>query len=83
MKAINLLAIILIISIGCTTTVSNDASTVPNGGKILNGPNAGATYTFASDEVGQLAINFSDAFNEERKIVYEEVSDRFNIFEFE
>ena len=62
MKTINLLAIILIISIGCTTTVSNDVNTLINGGKILNGPNTGATYTFASDEVGQLAIDFSDAF---------------------
>jgi len=62
MKIINLSAIILIISIGCTTTVSNDVSTLTNGGKILNGPNAGSTYTFASDEVGQLAIDFSNAF---------------------
>ena len=62
MKTINLLAIILIISFGCTTTVSNNVSKLTNGGKILNGPNAGATYTFASDEVGQLALNFSDAF---------------------
>jgi hypothetical protein len=62
MKTINLLTIILIISIGCTTTVSNDVSTLTNGGKILNGSNAGSTYTFASDEVGQLAIDFSNAF---------------------
>ncbi len=62
MKTINLLAIILIISIGCTTAVSNDVSTLKNGGKVLNGPNAGSSYTFASDEVGQLAIDFSNAF---------------------
>jgi len=62
MKTINLLAIILVISIGCTTTISNDVSTLTNGGKILSGPNVGATYTFASDDVGELALNFSDAF---------------------
>jgi len=62
MKTINLLGIISIFLIGCTSTVSNDVTTVTNGGKILGGPNAGATYTFASDEFGQLALNFSDAF---------------------
>ena len=62
MKKINFLVILSIFFIGCTTTVSNDVNTLINGGKILNGPNTGATYTFASDEVGQLALNFSDAF---------------------
>jgi len=62
MKKINFLVILSIFFIGCTTTVSNDVNTLTNGGKILNGPNTGATYTFASDEVGQLALNFSDAF---------------------
>ena len=62
LKKINFLVILSIFFIGCTTTVSNDVNTLINGGKILNGPNTGATYTFASDEVGQLALNFSDAF---------------------
>ena len=51
MKKINFLVILSIFFIGCTTTVSNDVNTLINGGKILNGPNTGATYTFASDEV--------------------------------
>ena len=62
MKTINLLTFLSVLLIGCTETASNDVTTAPNGGKILGGPNAGATYIFASDEVGQLALNFSDAF---------------------
>ncbi|MDC0629462.1 MAG: hypothetical protein P8O96_05775 [Flavobacteriaceae bacterium] len=62
MKTINLLAILSIFLIGCTETVSKNVTIETNGGKILNGPNAGATYTFASDKVGQLALNFSEAF---------------------
>ena len=62
MKTIYLVAVLSILLIGCTTTVSNNLAILTNGGKILNGPNTGSTYTFASEEVGQLALNFSDAF---------------------
>ena len=62
MKTINLLAVFSILLFGCTETISNNVTKAPSGGLILNGPNAGATYTFASDVVGQLAIDFSDAF---------------------
>ncbi|CAI8328802.1 MAG: Uncharacterised protein [Formosa sp. Hel3_A1_48] len=62
MKAINLLALVLLVLTGCKETVSQTVATTTSGGKIVNGPNAGATYTFASDDLGQLAIDFSDAF---------------------
>ena len=62
MKIINLIAFFSVFLIGCTGTTSNDMSTTASGGKILNGPKKGATYSFSSDEVGQLAIDFSDAF---------------------
>jgi hypothetical protein len=62
MRTINLLALLSIFLIGCSETTSNNVTKASSGGEILNGPNAGATYTFASKEVGQLALNFSDAF---------------------
>ncbi len=62
MKKINLLVILSILIVGCTETTSNKTTKYASGGAILSGPNAGATYAFASDEVGQLALNFSDAF---------------------
>ena len=62
MKAINIFALLILFITGCSETVSKASTEAGSGGKILNGPNAGSTYSFASDSLGQLAINFSDAF---------------------
>lgn len=62
MKTNNLLLILSLLFLGCTEAISNKSLNTTSGGEILSGPNAGATYTFASDEIGQLALNFSDAF---------------------
>ena len=61
MKVIYVMSFISIICIGCLTKTKTE-TIVSSGGQVLTGPNAGATYTFASDAVGQLAIDFSDAF---------------------
>ena len=62
MKAIYVMSFISILCMGCSETTTKTETIISSGGQVLTGPNAGATYTFASDDVGQLAIDFSDAF---------------------
>lgn len=61
MKAIYFMSFVTFLLVGCTETVPSPIIQ-GSGGKVLTGSNAGATFTFASDAVGQLAIDFSDAF---------------------
>lgn len=61
MKAIYIMSLIAFLCVGCSETATSPVIQ-GNGGQVLTGPNAGSTYTFASDAVGQLAIDFSDAF---------------------
>lgn len=55
MKTINTLAVLSILFIGCTQTNSNKQTKAESEGVILNDPNTGATYSFTSDEGGQLS----------------------------
>ena len=62
MKVIYVMTFISILCMGCSETATKTETIDNSGGQVLTGPNAGATYTFACDAVGQLAIDFSDAF---------------------